>query len=93
MFVISKSRINISGQCKSLQKGVAPTVSTRLGQDWEWSTRVSVVREGNFTRLDEAVDETEIFEGAENTLTMGQTYTWEFQCHYMLQKYPFDTQV
>ena len=39
------------------------------------------------------VDEAEIFEGAENTLTMTQTYTWEFQCQYQLQRYPFDTQV
>ena len=70
--------------------------STRLGMDWEWVTRVSVVREGNFTRSDEydyEVDEAEIFEGAENTLTMAQTYTWEFQCQYKLQHYPFDTQV
>ena len=32
-------------------------------------------------------------EGAENTLTMTQTYTWEFQCKYELQRYPFDAQV
>ena len=33
-------------------------------------------------------------EGAEieNRLTMNQTYTWEFQCQYELQRYPFDTQ-
>ena len=68
--------------------------TTRLGESWEWVTRVSVAKEGNFTRsgLDE-VDEAEIFEGAENTLTMTQTYTWEFQCQYKLQHYPFDTQV
>ena len=24
---------------------------------------------------------------------MNQTYTWEFQCKYELQSYPFDTQV
>ena len=68
--------------------------STRLGENWEWVTRVSVVKKGNFTRsgLDQ-VDEAEIFEGAENTLTMTQTYTWEFQCQYKLQQYPFDTQV
>ena len=60
----------------------------------EWTTRVTVAREGNFTRagLDE-VDEAEIFEGAENNLTMTQTYTHEFQCQYRLQRYPFDTQV
>ena len=39
------------------------------------------------------IDEAEIFEGAENSLTMNQTYTWEFQCKYELQRYPFDTQV
>ena len=37
---------------------------------FEWATRVSVIREGNFTRTEvDTVDETEIFEGAENTLT------------------------
>ena len=67
---------------------------TRLGESWEWATRVTVSREGNFTRSDiKEVDEAEIFEGAENRLTMNQTYTWEFQCKYELQRYPFDTQV
>ena len=70
-------------------------VTTRLGEygNGEWMTFVTVTREGNFTRsgLDE-VDEIEIFEGAENRLTMNQTYTWEFQCKYELQRYPFDTQ-
>ena len=57
-------------------------------------TRVSVVKEGNFTRSGrDEVDEAEIFEGAENAMTMTQTYTWEFQCQYKLQHYPFDTQV
>ena len=67
---------------------------TRLGENWEWATRVTVTREGNFTRSTVGeVDEAEIFEGAENSLTMNQTYTWEFQCKYKLQRYPFDTQV
>ena len=67
---------------------------TRLGENWEWATRVTVSREGNFTRTGvEEVDEAEVFEGAENRLTMKQTYTWEFQCKYQLQRYPFDTQV
>ena len=67
---------------------------TRLGAFWEWTTDVTVTREGNFTRssIDE-LDEAEIFEGAENRLTMYQTYTREFQCNYELQHYPFDTQV
>ena len=68
--------------------------STRLGWINEWVTSVSVIKEGDFTRsrLDE-VDEAEIFEGSENTLTMTQTYTHEFQCKYKLQRYPFDSQV
>ena len=67
---------------------------TRLGENWEWVTRVSVVKEGNFTRSGiNEIDEAEIFEGGENKLTMTQAYTWEFQCNYKLQKYPFDTQV
>ena len=70
--------------------------TTRLGEygNGEWVTRVAVVREGNFTRSTTVeVDEAEIFEGAENTLMMTQTYTLKFQCEYKLQKYPFDTQV
>ena len=65
---------------------------TRLGVDWEWATTVTVTREGNFTRS-WGLDEAEIFQGASNSLTMNQTYTWEFQCKYELQRYPFDTQV
>merc|ERR1712016_544945 len=57
-------------------------------------TGVSVIKEGDFTRSGlEEVDEAEIFEGDENTLMMAQTYTHEFQCKYLLQRYPFDTQV
>ena len=55
---------------------------------------MTVTREGNFARSDVYdVDEAEVFDGAENRLTMYQTYTWEFQCKYELQRYPFDTQV
>ena len=39
------------------------------------------------------VDESEIFKGSENGLTMRQTYTHRFQCNYLLSRYPFDTQV
>ena len=68
--------------------------TTRLGMGWEWNTPISVIREGNFTRSGlEVVDETEIFEGGENTLSMQQVYTWQFQCKYNLKEYPFDTQV
>ena len=58
--------------------------------DWEWNTMVTVTREGDFMRSAiEDVEEVEIFEGAENRLNMDQTYTWEFQCTYLLQRYPF----
>ena len=68
--------------------------TTRLGFQTEWSTYVSVKREGNFNRSGyEMVDETEIFKGKENTLIMTQSYTHEFQCNYQLGRYPFDTQV
>ena len=68
--------------------------TTRLGESWEWKTRVMVQREGNFTRnsLDE-IDEAEIFKGTENSLLMEQTYTHDFQCVFKLDEYPFDTQV
>ena len=50
---------------------------TSLGMDWEWSTSVSVLREGNFARSDLTVlDEIEIF-----SLDMEQAYTHEFQCN------------
>ena len=68
--------------------------TTRLGVDWEWSTNVVVKREGNFERSEpEVLDEIEIFKGDENSLSMVQSYTHEFQCVYQLDKYPFDTQV
>ena len=68
--------------------------TTRLGTQWEWTTTVTVTREGEFTRSRmEEVDEVEIFRGGENRLTMYQTYTHEFQCVYKLERYPFDTQV
>ena len=46
-----------------------------------------------FHFLLDKVDEAETFEGSENSLTMKQTYTHEFQCQYQLNRYPFDTQV
>ena len=69
---------------------------TRLGEygNGEWNTPISVIREGSFTRSGlYMVDETEIFDGRENTLLMQQVYTWQFQCMYNLQEYPFDKQV
>ena len=45
-----------------------------------------------YIHIRKQVDEAEIFEGDQNTLIMTQTYTEDFQCQYMLQRYPFDTQ-
>ena len=68
--------------------------TTRLGQPWEWTTLVDVLRKGNFTRSGlNKLHETEIFAGSENSLLMQQSYTREFQCIYQLEAYPFDTQV
>ena len=68
--------------------------TTRLGENWEWSTNVLVKREGKFQRSGyEVLDEIEIFKGDENSLSMVQSYTHEFQCVYQLENYPFDTQV
>jgi hypothetical protein len=68
--------------------------TTRLGNSDEWSTSVTVKREGGFTRSENhVVDEIDIFSGNKNTLTMQQTYTQQFQCKYHLHRYPFDTQV
>ena len=61
---------------------------------YEWSTPITVITEGNFTRSNqEVLDKTEVFKGGENTLFMQQVYTWQFQCKYDLKNYPFDTQV
>ena len=60
--------------------------TTRLGVEWEWSTNVWVKREGIFTRSRLSVlDETEIFQGAANSMVMVQSYTHEFQCVYQLE--------
>ena len=68
--------------------------TTRLGEPWEWKTELLVQREGNFTRNSMTdIDEAEIFQGAENSLRMEQTYTHAFQCVFKLSEYPFDTQV
>ena len=69
-------------------------VTTRLGMEWEWDTYITVTKQGNLTRSDlNDLHEIETFKGSENTLTMRQTYTYKFQCDFLLEKYPFDTQV
>ena len=69
--------------------------TTRLGENWEWETRVVVKKEGRGDGLKRItiLDETEFFMGNENNLSMTQTYTQTFQCAYQLSRYPFDTQV
>ena len=48
---------------------------------------------GTFTRsTPDVADEIEIFEGAENKITMEQTQSKEFHCIYYLHYYPFDSQ-
>lgn len=57
-------------------------------------SKVFINREGDFTRADiHSVDEVEIFQGKENRITMVQTYSKKFHCTYLLQNFPFDTQV
>ena len=68
---------------------------TRLGMDWEWKTTVAVTKEEENPRRSgiEEIDEVEYFQGSKNRITLNQTYTWQFQCKYELQRYPFDSQV
>ena len=80
---------------KVIYKNTDQKQTTRLGSNWEWESKVVVRREvekGTLGGL-ESIDETEIFEGSENSLVMNQTYTHTFQCNYELSHYPFDTQV
>ena len=71
--------------------------TTRQGDTWEWDTLVVVNRETDEKQIMrsglDVVDETEVFNGAENSLIMSQTYTHNFQCSFVLSAYPFDTQV
>ena len=69
--------------------------TTRLGLPWEeWTTKIQVLREGISYRSSlEDVDEAEIFAGGENSLRMTQVYKRKFHCHYVLDRYPFYTQV
>ena len=69
--------------------------TTRLGLPWEeWTTKIQVHRKGTAYQSSlEDVDEADIFVGSENSLTMTQVYKRKFQCLYVLDRYPFDTQV
>ena len=55
---------------------------------------VFVTRESYFKRSSiQDAEEIEIFGGADNKLTMSQTYSKKFHCTYLLHFFPFDTQV
>ena len=57
-------------------------------------SRVFIIRESDFQRSGmEIAEEIEIFSGASNKLTIGQTYSKQFHCTYLLHYFPFDTQV
>ena len=58
------------------------------------NTKITFTREGNFTPADELeTHEINIFLGSENRITFQQVYSKYFKCEYLLQLYPFDTQV
>ena len=60
----------------------------------DFNSEVTVTREGDFTRSgEEVVEEINIFPGGDNRITFEQVYTKTFKCEYLLQLYPFDTQV
>ena len=94
MNALSQNDINKLWLPLVVYKNTDQKETTRLGVEWEWSTDVVVNREGYFERSGyEVMDEIEIFTGYENSLSMIQSYTHEFQCVYQLENYPFDTQV
>ena len=60
----------------------------------EGNTKITFTREGNFTRADDdKTHEINIFSGSDNRITFQQVYSKYFKCKYLLQDYPFDTQV
>ena len=94
MNALTQNDINQLWLPKVIYENTDQKDTTRLGADWEWETDVVVRREGNLTRIGpEIVDETNLFQGNENSLFMSQTYTHDFQCQYDFKWYPFDTQV
>ena len=58
------------------------------------NTKITFTREGNFSQADDdETHEINIFSGSENRITFQQVYSKYFKCEYLLQLYPFDTQV
>ena len=55
---------------------------------------VFIMRESEFQRSGiQIANEIEIFPGASNKLSIGQTYSKKFHCTYLLHYFPFDAQV
>ena len=92
--MLSQEEVNILWLPRVIYWNTDQEETTRLGMEWEWTTDISVKKEGKHKRNTLTnLDEAEIFNGAENSLKMEQTYTHAFQCVFRLSKYPFDTQV
>ena len=65
--------------------------SERIVND-EYAT-ASVDRKGGFIVIgSEVLDNTHVFKGEENPITLSRIYQYEFICIYQIQWYPFDTQ-
>jgi hypothetical protein len=89
---LTQSEINKLWTPYVIYQNTDKSEAVRLGGDVD--TIITVTREGEFTRSDMSIaDEKEIFLGSENKLTMNQTDSKRFHCTYLLQTYPFDTQV
>ena len=58
------------------------------------NTKITFTREGNYTPAnDDETHEINLFSGTENRITFQQVYSKYFKCEYLLQLFPFDTQV
>ena len=77
---LSKKDIGTLWLPKVIYENTDQKETTRLGDNWEWETRVVVIREQQKGTVSgpESVDETEIFSGFKNSLVMNQTYTHKF---------------
>ena len=57
-------------------------------------SQVTITREGNFYESSvNVMEEINVFEGVQNSITFQQVYAKSFKCVYQLHLYPFDTQV
>ena len=71
-----------------------PPLSTTQRRGKEVEAKISVSRQGAFLRSGlNVADEIEIFDGAENKLSMKEARGEEFLCSFRTFWYPFDKQV